>query len=575
MYNIKILYQKEDQRDLFLMISISILVGLVDVISFASIMPFIALLQDPDSISKYKDIIYYTGLDNYSLFNESPILFFGFFFIAVIFLSNILRVYSVFFQRRYITNSESKLSVRIFEYYLYQSYTNFLVKSRIDLSKNILSEIASVVSGVLVPLVIIITQIVIVIIVMLFLVSFNALVAFSTILFFGISYSIIFIIIRKSLEINGKKRKQSLAGKYKIVNEVFDAIQEVKIFNEEKKYVEEFRVQAKDYAKAQLFSQVFGQVPRFAMEAVAFIGIVIIAMLLTHERNNGDVIAILSMYAIAGYRLLPSIQQIYQSATQLKYSLPALEAVSEKFGTDNDRSKYDIPDLSINEMIFPKNNISFRNVSFVYPETNKIVLNQIDIEFRANEYTAIVGTTGSGKSTILNLLLGLISPTTGEIYIDDVQLNYHSYKNWNRCVGYVPQVIHLFDMSIAENIAFGEKQIDFTRIGKVLCMVDLYKYVTNLESGVHTKVGEKGIKLSGGQRQRIGIARALYRNPKVLILDEATNALDNQTESFVINSLNEFSKDMTVIVVTHRNNTIQKFKNIYKLDKGRLIREVL
>ena len=282
---------------------------------------------------------------------------------------------------------------------------------------------------------------------------------------------------------------------------------------------------------------------------------------------------ILSLYVFAGYRLMPALQQIYVSLTQITFSSTAINKLYEdrkkfKLLTNNQNKKNN------SEILIFKENISIENVYFNYPNTSKATLENINLNIPAKSIIGFIGPTGSGKTTTVDIILGLLEPQKGTMKIDGKILTEQNSRSWSRCIGYVPQQIYLSDNSIASNIALGldPKNINQAAVERAAKIANIHQFIIEeLPNQYQTEIGERGVRLSGGQRQRIGIARALYHKPKLLILDEATNALDNETEKAVMEAVNNLDKDITIILIAHRTNTLKICDYIYKLEKGKIV----
>jgi len=298
---------------------------------------------------------------------------------------------------------------------------------------------------------------------------------------------------------------------------------------------------------------------------------VVILYVISQTGNFINSIPIITLYAFAGYRLMPSLQLIYASSTLLKYATPGINSLYNDFKSLNTHNYNN--DQSI--LKFDKT-ISLNNVNYSYPNTSRTTLKNINLIIPAKSTVGLVGPTGCGKTTTVDIILGLLQPQNGTLKIDDQIITKENSRSWQRSLGYVPQQIYLSDDTIASNIAFGinKENIIFEDLESAAKIANLHDFVINeLPNKYETKVGERGIRLSGGQRQRIGIARALFHKPKVLILDEATSALDNETEKAVMEAVNNLSKNITIIMIAHRLSTVSKCDKIFHFDKGELIAE--
>ena len=295
----------------------------------------------------------------------------------------------------------------------------------------------------------------------------------------------------------------------------------------------------------------------------------IILYMMTQSNSLMSILPVFSLFIFAGYRLMPAIQQIYSSFILFTFVGPSLDKIHEDL---NNLEKFEPSDEK--EMLIFNKSICLKNIHFNYPNTSRTALKDLSINIKAKTTVGLVGSTGSGKTTTVDIILGLLEAQKGTLEVDGKVILKQNTRSWQRSIGYVPQNIYLADQSVAENIAFGVKTeiINSKAVEKASKIANLHNFVINeLPNKYETIIGERGVRLSGGQRQRIGIARALYHNPKVLILDEATSALDNQTEEAVMDAVNNLSKDITIILIAHRLNTVKKCDIIFKLEKGKIV----
>ena len=292
---------------------------------------------------------------------------------------------------------------------------------------------------------------------------------------------------------------------------------------------------------------------------------------MSQKGDFNNALPVISLYVFAGYRLMPALQGVYSSVAQLTFVGPSLNKLHDDLKNIKlSNVKQDQSDLYFNS------SITLNNINYSYPNASRKSLKNISLTIPAKTTVGIVGTTGSGKTTIVDIILGLLEPQNGTLEVDNMVINQKNSKTWRKCIGYVPQHIYLADDTISANIAFGVDpiNIDNNSVEKVSKIANLHNFVINeLPQKYQTKIGERGVRLSGGQRQRIGIARALYHNPKVLVFDEATSALDNDTEKSVIDAVNNLSKDITIIMIAHRLNTVKICDIIFKIENGELVSE--
>lgn len=562
----------KEYKHLVLLIFMILISALLDVVGVASIVPFIAVLSNPNFVETSSILSFTFQVSTiFGVENKQQFLFvLGTFTFLLILFSLSFKAITTYVQVHFVQMLEFTLSKRLATGYLYQPYSWFLGKNSADLGKTILSEVATVVMNGIGPLMELIAKSALVIALVSLLILFDPKIALFVGFLIGGAYIIAFYYLRKYLGQIGKKRFENNQLRYLALSEAFGAAKEVKFGGLEKTYIKKFSTPAKIFAQTRAHSSVIAQLPRFILEIISFGGILLILlfmMLKTGSFNSS--LPIISLYIFAGYRLMPAIHSIYSSLTQLTFVTSAI-----------DKLIYDFKSFkSLDENLSPyvlsfKNAITLKNVYYKYPNSSKIVLKDLSINIPFKKTVGLMGSTGSGKTTMVDILLGLIEPQKGTLQVDGKVITKKNVGSWQRSIGYVPQHIYLADDTVAANIAFGldTKDINYKFVKKASKIAKLHDFVIDeLPEKYQTTIGERGVRLSGGQLQRIGIARALYHNPKILILDEATSALDNQTEEAVMDAINNLSKDMTVILIAHRLNTVKNCDIILKLEKGQII----
>ena len=568
------LLSPREQRSAILLLIMMIIMALLDTIGVASILPFMAVLTNPELVET--NIILNTIYQASSIFGvENKFEFLFVLGVAVFFIlvsSLAFKSLTIFSQERFINMREYSMGKRLIEGYIHQPYSWFLNRNSADLGKNILSEVSEVISRGITSLILLIANSLVTVALITLLVVTNPLLALMVGFTLSLSYLIIYAFTRRYLKKIGSERLKHNHLRFTAASEAFGAAKEVKVGGVEKYYIERFSDSAKIYAKTNASAVVIATLPRFALEAVAFGGIIMVVLyLMTLSGNFYNALPIISLYVFAGYRLLPALQGIYRSVILLRFSGPAVETLAKDFrnlkpiGINQDKKS-----ISFNK------SITLKNIYYNYPKSKRSALEDICLKIPAKSCIGLVGPTGSGKTTTVDIILGLLEPDKGILEIDGQVITKQNTRAWQRSIGYVPQNIYLSDDTIAANIAFGidPKDINQQAVEKASKIANLHDFVVGeLSKKYQTKVGERGIRLSGGQRQRIGIARALYHTPQVLILDEATSALDNQTEQAVMDALNNLNKNLTIILIAHRLTTVRKCDNIFFLEKGKLTGE--
>jgi ABC-type multidrug transport system fused ATPase/permease subunit len=568
---LSLLAPNEKRKALLLLIMILIM-AILDMIGVASILPFMAVLTNPglietnfflNSLFQYSNVF---GVDNKQefLFSLGAVAF------LMLIFSLIFKALTTYVQLKYVQMIQYSIGKRLVEKYLQQPYSWFLDQNSSELGKNILSEVQSVVSNGISPLMDLIAKSMIVIALLSLLILVDPKLAIIVGLSLFLSYLIIFYFVRNLLHELGKKRLKNQQIRFKLISEVFGASKEVKLGGLENIYLKNFSDSTKIYSNSIATSQIIAQIPRFVLEVIAFGGILLVIlyfMLKTGNINNA--IPIVSLYVFAGYRLMPALQQIYTSFTQLTYILPSINKMHNNF---NNIKNFEF-NLSNEPLSFNKS-INLRNITYNYPNKYTKALDNINMTIPVNSTIGLVGTTGSGKTTTVDIILGLLEPQQGFLEVDGHKITNHNLRSWQNLIGYVPQNIYLSDDTVEANIAFGvdPENINHDRIIKVSEIANLHKFIKDeLPNQYLTEIGERGVKLSGGQRQRIGIARALYHNPKLIIFDEATSSLDFKTEEIVMSAVNKLQKEVTIILIAHRLNTLKNCDIIFKIENGKVI----
>ncbi len=567
-----LLLKPDERRRAGLILIMIIIMAFLDTIGVASILPFMAVLTNPDLIET--NLVLRTVYQELSVFgvknNEQFLFFLGAVVFILLVISLIFKTVTTYFQVRFVELREHSISKHLVKRYLSQSYSWFLSRNSAEIGKTILSDVQQLIAAGIRPLMELIAKGMVTISLIILLIIANPKLALMVGLSLGGAYFFIFYYVRNYLSKIGNKRSINNRLRFKTLSEAFGASKEVKFKGLEEIYVRRFSDFSQKFALSQASAQVISQLPRFILEAVAFGGIMLIILYrMTLTGNLNSSLPILSLYVFAGYRLLPAMQQIYNSITQLTFIGPVINKL------DADLKSLNTSNIFTEKRILPfKKSISLNSIHYNYPNSSRSALSDVSLNIPAKTTVGLIGVTGSGKTTVIDIILGLLEPQKGTLEVDGRVITKKNCRNWQNLIGYVPQQIYLSDDTIAANIAFGinRKDIDPVTIENVSKISKLHKFVINdLPNKYQTEVGERGIRLSGGQRQRIGIARALYNNPKLLILDEATSALDNQTEKEVMDAVNNLSKDITTIIIAHRLNTVKNCDIIFKFENGKLI----
>jgi ATP-binding cassette, subfamily B, bacterial PglK len=568
--NILNLFTLYEKKRIYLLLFLIFITTFVDLLGISSVLPFVVIISNPQLIETNEVLILFNNILNQLGINtkEYFIFFFGFLIFFFLIASIFLRGLAQFALLRFCLVFEYSLAKRLIENYLNQPYIWFLGKHSATISKNILSEVGSLINGVILQMTVLISQSAITIGLLILLFIINPYLLIIVIFALLMSYMIIFFFVKKKLKLIGNARLSSNDYRYLSVTEAFGSIKEIKLRSVEEVYINRFTKPAKIYADAQILSQLYSQFPRYLIESVAFGGMILLVLFFIKSGNSFNSFAgILTLYAFAGYRLIPALQNIYYAIAQIRFSWPSFEILFKDLNLQDNKKKLNDFDAQMQM----KKSIVLDKVYFDYPNSEKTTLKNIQIEIPVHKKVGILGPSGCGKSTVLDIILGLIDPTKGKLIVDGQTITHQNKRSWQKNIGYVPQNIYLSNSTIAENIAFGVnfEKIDHNKVVECAKLTNLDEFIKKeLPDGYKTIIGEKGSRLSGGQKQRIGIARSLYHEPKILIFDEATNALDILNEDFIMDGIYNMKNKITIILVTHRIRTVKKCDIIFLLDKG-------
>lgn len=554
------------------LMAMMLVMALFDMLGVASILPFIAVLANPALVETNPILSRaYQFSANLGVASVDQFLFLlGLMVFVLLVFSLAFKALTIYAQTRFALMREYTIGKRLVGSYLHQPYSWFLNRHSADLGKTILSEVQTVMYNGILPLMTLLAQSAVAIALLGLLLLVDPLLAVLVGIVLGIAYGGLLALMSGWLSSLGQARILANQKRFTVVSDAFSAAKEVKIGGLETVFIDRFSKPAETYAKGLATAQVIAHVPRFALEAIAFGGMLLVILyLMTQSGSFAAALPIIALYAFAGYRLMPALQQIYGAVVQLKYVAPALKALHDDL-MEQTPVEYT---TRVYEPLALKECIELNNIVYRYPNSNEPAINGLKLTIPAGSIVGLVGSTGSGKTTTVDLILGLLEPQEGTLCIDGQTVNSSNRRQWQKSIGYVPQHIYLADDTVAANIAFGlpPEMVDQHAVERAAKIANLHDFVLqNMPQGYSTMVGERGVRLSGGQRQRIGIARALYHNPSVLVLDEATSALDNITEHAVMDAINNLGHNITIILIAHRLTTVRQCDQIYLLDHGLL-----
>lgn len=569
------LFTPKERRGFYFLMGMMILVAFAEVIGISSVLVFLNILADPDQITEktpFRQIYAYGGFTNAYSF----MIFLSGAVFVIVFGSLVVKALNAYVIIRFSNMRGYTLACRLFNIYLMQPYSWYLQKSSAEIAKNVLSEMDYLVGAVIVPLLRIIAGVVSSLAIILFLIVVDPFVSLLSAGLLGGSYALLYLFLRQIVHQAGYNMLHANDQKYRIVGEATGGFKQVKLMGLEDNYVQRLNKPAYQKAKYQALSQILGELPKFALEAMTF-GIMLTIILILLLRSGGNVVEIvptLGVFAFSVMRILPAIQQVYHSLLSVRSGSELLEHILKEYSADFPVDPNTMIVTTDAESLPLNNTLELREIAFRYAQTSRNALQGLDMQIKARTTVGVVGGTGAGKTTLIDIILGLLSAQHGTLSVDGTPITAANSRVWQNTIGYVPQDIYLMDDDIARNIAFGvpPDQIDMEAVERAARIAALHDFVMDeLEDGYATKVGERGIRLSGGQRQRIGIARALYTNPSLLIMDEATSALDNITERVVMEAVHNIRSHKTVILIAHRLTTVRECDQIFLLEQGKVV----
>ncbi|MFO0991217.1 MAG: ABC transporter ATP-binding protein [Hyphomicrobiales bacterium] len=567
------LLSRRERRQVAFLLVLILAAAFAQMVGVASVMPFMSLAANPEAITTNSYLatgyafLQFTSVRQY-------MLFLGIAVFAVLIVSILIKALSFYAVARFTEMRTYSLSKRLMASYLHQPYDWFLNRHSADLGKSILSETEQVIKGALAPSLFLISDGAVVVAIAILLILVDPFLATAVAVLFGGAYGMIYLYLRKYLSRMGAERLDANHRRFEAVQETFGSIKDVKVGGLEGILLKRYDVPARQFARTRAVEVTANQMPRFALEALAFGGLLAVVLYLLADRGGlQDALPVLGVYAFAAYRLMPALQNVYGYLVALRFNGPALESLSRELASWAPATGLSLPVGRAQPLGLTKS-LSLEAVTYAYPGGERLAIRELTLEIPANTTVGLVGRTGSGKTTTVDIILGLLRPQAGCVRVDGVPIVANNLREWQATIGYVPQYIYLVDATVTANIAFGvpPEEVDKLAVERAARAANIHDFVVEeLPSGYETTVGERGVRLSGGQRQRIGIARALYHEPDLLVLDEATSALDNVTEQAVMDAVHNLGSRKTIIMIAHRLSTVRDCDTVVLLANGMVV----
>jgi ABC-type multidrug transport system fused ATPase/permease subunit len=566
------LLRPKERRQLIGLGFCMLMMAILETAGVASILPFMQVVTNPGLIQGNSWLsALYDWLDFSS--TQMFLLFLGIAVLVAISLNNAFSAFTTWIMYRFAWSQNHRLSTRLLAKYLNQPYTFFLARNTAELSKNILSEVQIAIQGVMLAALKFVCRLLIVLLIVALLAIIDPLLAVIVGLALGGAYGIVYLLLRRKQRRLGRERLYQNGRRFQMAGEALAGIKELKVLGREQTFLKRFKEPSSRFCRAAASNQLVSALPRYALETIAFGGVLLIILYsLRNIGSTNDLLPLLSVYVFAGYRLMPSLNELFTSAIQMRFNRASLEDLHEDFGQALSEVSWqewakrgeEAVSLPLREFL------ELRDVSYTYPGAPAPALEFVNMAIQRNQVIGLVGETGAGKTTLGDLILGLLEPTSGTIEVDGVPLTPDNRRAWRRSCGYIPQEIFLSDDTIRANIAFGvpEELIDDAAVTRAARIARIDDFIETLPERYHTEVGERGVRLSGGQRQRIGIARALYHDPHVIVMDEATSSLDGATEAAVMEMIHKLGRVKTLLIIAHRLSTVRACDLIYLVRDG-------
>lgn len=569
----RVILSKQQKLRIAVIIVMMIVGAFLETLGVGVVLPLVSVITTPDIIESNEIIRFICKLFDLHSARTFMILMIGVLIFVYIF-KNIFLFFEYYVQSRFICNNRFAVQRKLLEKYLRKPYEYFLyaesgeimrtINNDTTLTFSLLSSLLGFFTEAFVSAALIVTIIIT-----------DPYMAFLSAGVLGVALLALENIVRPVLKRAGLKKQKSSAETFKWLLQSINGIKEIKVAEKENYFLEQFFKYGKREIESEKVNTVLGTVPRLAIEAVSMSAILgVLAVLLYSGREIESMLPQLTAFAFAAVRLMPSVNRMSTALNSVAYQEPALDKVIQVLNEEDEPLRLSEKEEQHTSGITLQRRVELKDITYSYPNTEAAVIMHANMEIPVGKSIGIVGASGSGKTTTVDILLGLLAPQTGKVLADgeDVRKNYHS---WLSHISYIPQMIFMLDDTIRANVAFGDRKeaICEAQVWKALEEAQLADFVKGLPEGLDTRIGERGVRLSGGQRQRIGIARALYTDPELLVFDEATSALDNETEAAVMESVNSLHGKKTLLIIAHRLGTIESCDIVYRIENGKVTRE--
>ena len=551
-----------------------LMAAVLEVAGIGMIPAFVSMVADPDRVMQYEPIenlLLTLGIET----SRGLLMWGGGTLIVVFIIKNLYLLFFFYTQARFVQNRFYTISSALMSSYMQAPYTFHLQRNSAELLRNTNQEVKMLVNQVMKPGLELTKEAVMIIAIVTFLLIMEPLITLVSFLVLGSTVGTFLLLTQKRMRRYGKEAQKLRRTMIKSLNQGVGGIKDARVLNREEVFIDKFRHAARRTADLTAVKNFFSKSAKPIVETIAVGGMMLIAIMMVWQgRAVSAIIPVMTLFAMATVRLMPAIQKLTSMLTMLRYNVVSVEPVYKDMKALAGYRKHFLADRARQEPFLMQQQLEADRVRFYYPDSKEPALSEVSFTINKGAAVAFTGSSGAGKSTIVDLLLGLLTPASGEIRVDGHNIADH-LSAWQRNIGYIPQFIYLGDETLRNNIAFGipKNEIEDEKVRKAAELAQLEELVESLPDGLDTVIGESGTRLSGGQRQRVGIARALYHDPQVLVMDEATSALDNITEKQIIEAIENLKGERTVIMIAHRLTTVMNCDHLYLMEAGKIVKE--
>lgn len=569
------LFPGKDRFKLMVLFGMMMFASVLEVLGIGIIPMFVVAVAKPENILQYPvvgDWLASAGINT----SEELVVYGAILLIGVYIFKNVYLGYFLYIKKRFVANRGVYLEKRIFKAYMTSPYTFYISRNSAELLRNVTSETKNIVDGTLMPFMELALNVTMFVFILGSLLYFEPLITLVSIVLLGGGGGVFLRYTRRKTDQYGKEDRQARKLKNKAVLQGLGGFKDARVLNRESLFLKEYEKQAEISKLANIYKYVVGHISKPIIETLAVIGILLIALIMVWEgRAVSAIIPVLALFGAATVRLMPVFNLVITQVTSIRYNAFAVYAIYDDLMLlEGEHKEFRKEVLSKPSRVTLEQAINLKSISYQYPDSDEQAVDDVSVSIPKGSAVALVGHSGAGKTTLADVVLGLLEPRSGTIEVDGVDV-FDNIRGWQQNIGYIPQSIYLLDETIRSNIALGipDDEIDDEKLWGAIKAAQLEELIDRLPLRELTVVGERGIRLSGGQQQRIGIARALYNNPQVLIMDEATSALDNITEKFVIEAIEQLRGDRTIIMIAHRLTTVENCDAIYLMKDGRVVEQ--